>query len=79
MHCNHELKLFSCVFKSLSFILIVQTLLAFELGGLINIMSTRSVSGLKCDARGHEAPKGGAYYAGYIPNSHDICVLCSGK
>ena len=36
--------------------------LDFELGGLINcyIMSMRDVSGLKCDTREHEAPKGGA-------------------
>ena len=36
--------------------------LDFELGGLINcyIMSMRDVSGLKCDTREHEAPKGEA-------------------
>ena len=73
VHCNHKLKLFMCIFKSLSFVLIVQTLpLSW---GLINIMSTRSVSGLKCDARGHEAPKGGAIYTGYISNSHDMCFM----
>ena len=53
-----------CVSKSLSFILIVQALtLSWGGGGgglmYSYIMSTRDVSGLKCDARGHKAPKGG--------------------
>ena len=35
--------------------------LDFQLGGLIvNIISMRDESGLKCDAREHEAPEGGA-------------------
>ena len=60
IHCNHELKLFTCFQE---FVLHSNCPdLDFELEGLINccVMSMRDVSGLKCDTREREAPKGGA-------------------
>ena len=60
VHCNHELKLLT-FFQE--FVLHINCPdLDFELGGklTVNIMSMRDASGLKCDAREHEAPEGGA-------------------